>query len=324
MRNVDLILSPAEAARLLGVSSKALRLYEQRGFVTPIRNAAGWRHYGPAQMAGLREVVALRALGLSLAQIGSVLSGQRDGLETALAEHQARLEGSLKGTLDAIEQVRMWRNDLSQGRAPDLADLAARPPSLSLALPRPWAGEIFDLHRLAPVTYLVGPLGSGKTRLAMALAEALKGEFVGLERGEADDLSDEAMAALHWLVEDGAVASPALRALLARLVPSAGNGPLVFDLIEQDLDEATQLALGAWLRRRGEGDVPVIVMTRSSAILDLEAVSPGHAILYCPANHSVPFEVAAMPGTPGFESVANCLGTPEARARTAGMVARMG
>lgn len=324
MPNADLILSPAEAARLLGVSSKALRLYEQRGFVTPIRSAAGWRHYGPTQMAGLREVVALRALGLSLAQIGSVLSGQRHGLETALAEHQARLEGSLTGTLEAIEQVRMWRNDLGQGRAPDLANLAARPPSLSLALPWPWAGEIFELRRLAPVTYLVGPLGSGKTRLAMALAEALKGEFVGLEREDGEDLNENAKAALNWLVEDGAVSSPALRALLARLVPATGDGPLVFDLVEQDLDEATQLALGAWLRRRGDDDVPVIVMTRSSAILDLEAVSAGHAILYCPANHSVPFEVAAVPGVPGYESVSNCLGTPEARARAAGLVVRMG
>jgi D-serine deaminase-like pyridoxal phosphate-dependent protein len=65
-------------------------------------------------------------------------------------------------------------------------------------------------------------------------------------------------------------------------------------------------------------------MTRSSAVLDLDAVSAGHAILYCPANHSVPFEVLAVAGSPGYESVANCLGTPEARARTTGMVARMG
>ncbi|MDP1639637.1 MAG: MerR family transcriptional regulator [Hyphomicrobium sp.] len=40
-------LSASEAASRLGVSAKALRLYEQRGLIAPIRSAAGWRAYGP-------------------------------------------------------------------------------------------------------------------------------------------------------------------------------------------------------------------------------------------------------------------------------------
>ena len=39
-------LSPAEAARLLGVSAKALRLYERHGLVKPLRSENGWRTYG--------------------------------------------------------------------------------------------------------------------------------------------------------------------------------------------------------------------------------------------------------------------------------------
>ena len=317
------VLSPAEAAGLLGVSSKALRLYEQRGFVRPIRNAAGWRHYGPEQMKILKEVVALRTLGLSLMQIGSVLAGASDSLEAALAAHQRHLEGDLSGLLDAIERVKIWRNDLSEGRVPSLADLTAQKPRLSMSLPWPWAGEIFELRRLAPVTYLVGPLGSGKTRLAKALADALGGRFIGLDRVAPEQISQEAMRELDWLSEDGATRSPALLALMDAIICEDDERPVVVDLVEDNLDEATQLALGAWLRRRGGEDVPLVVMTRSSAILDLEAVSLGHAILYCPANHSMPFEVLAVPGTVGFESVENCLGTPEARARTAGMTVKI-
>ena len=318
------VLSPAEAAQLLGVSSKALRLYEQRGFVRPIRNAAGWRHYGPEQMKILKEVVALRTLGLSLMQIGSVLSGSSDSLETALAAHQRHLEGDLSGLLDAIERVKIWRTDLSEGRVPSLADLAAQKPWLLMSLPWPWAGETFELRRLAPVTYLVGPLGSGKTRLAKALAEALGGRFIGLDRVAPEQVSQAAMQELDWLGEDGADRSPALLALMDAIICEDDERPVVVDLVEDNLDEATQLALGAWLRRRGGEDVPLVVMTRSSAILDLEAVSPGHAILYCPANHSMPFEALAVPGTLGFDSVENCLGTPEARARTAGMTVKIG
>lgn len=320
MTRSDLVLSPAEAARKFGVSVKALRLYEQRGFIAPIRNATGWRHYGPEQLARIRQIVALRALGLSLAQIGAVIAGESQGLETALADQQTRLEANLAGTLEAIERVRLWRNDLSQGRLQDLVDLALRPPAVSLALPWPWAGEIFELRRLAPVTYLVGPLGSGKTRLAMALAETLGGAFARLERAEPAKMP--ATPDLQWLLEDGATDGPALRAVLAAMIANEGK-VAVIDLIEDGLDEATQLALGGWLRRRSESDVPLVVMTRSSAVLDLDAVSPGHAILYCPPNHSMPFEVLAVPGSPGHESVANCLGTPEARARAAGMVVTM-
>lgn len=323
MTHSDIFLSPAEAARALGISAKALRLYEQRGLVTPLRDINGWRHYGPEQMAGIRQIVALRALGLSLAQIAAVLAGKSRDLDQALAEHQTRLEGSLTGLLDAIERVRVWRNDLSEGRAPDLSDLTARPPVVSLALPWPWNGEVFELKRLAPVTYLVGPLGSGKTRLAVALAEALSGAFVGLDRVAPDTMTDTVAHELQWLLEDGATDSPALRAVLSGMVREDGR-PGTIDLVEDGLDEATQLALGGWLRRRSEADAPLVVMTRSSAVLDLDALSAGHAILFCPPNHSVPFEVLAVAGSPGYESVSNCLGTPEARARTAGMVARMG
>ena len=66
-------LNPSEAAKRLGVSTKALRLSEQRGLVVPVRTAAGWRTYGPAEMAQAAEIVAVRALGLSLAQVARVL-----------------------------------------------------------------------------------------------------------------------------------------------------------------------------------------------------------------------------------------------------------
>ena len=67
MRRSGLHLTAAEAARELGVSAKALRLYEQNGLLTPLRTAAGWRIYGPSELARAREVAALRRLGVALA-----------------------------------------------------------------------------------------------------------------------------------------------------------------------------------------------------------------------------------------------------------------
>jgi DNA-binding transcriptional MerR regulator len=68
-------LSPKEAAARLGVSVRALRLYERHGLVRPPRTAAGWRVYGQVEIARLHQVLALKSLGLPLARV--LLAGRR-------------------------------------------------------------------------------------------------------------------------------------------------------------------------------------------------------------------------------------------------------
>ena len=89
-------LNPSEAASRLGVSVKALRIYEQRGLITPIRTEAGWRAYGPGEMGRAAEIASLRALGFSLTQVTRALQGDSSGLEPALAAHQAVLDDQLR------------------------------------------------------------------------------------------------------------------------------------------------------------------------------------------------------------------------------------
>jgi len=331
-------INPADAARRLGVSVKALRLYEQCGLVTPVRTEAGWRAYGPQQMAGAGEIAALRALGLSLAQVARVLGGDAQDLEPALAAHQASLEGEARRVADAIDKVRGLRAELANGRPPRVAELArlvrpAAEPVAAFALPWPWGGETFELRDIRPLTYIIGPLGSGKTRFAQRLAEALAdAAFLPMER--ADNGAAEARArldtdpalgarvdeALAWIAGEGAAESDALLVLLAGLLAD-GPAMLVVDMVEQGLDQGAQEALMAYLRRRGPGARPLFLMTRSSAILDLTAVGPDEAIILCPANHSPPERVAPYPGAPGYEAVATCLASPDVRARTEGMIA---
>ena len=57
--------------------------------------------------------------------------------------------------------------------------------NVAFELPWPWGGERFELCDIRPINYIVGPLGSGKTRLAQRLAEALPdAAFLGWERLE--------------------------------------------------------------------------------------------------------------------------------------------
>ncbi|WP_332682531.1 MerR family transcriptional regulator [Bosea sp. (in: a-proteobacteria)] len=331
-------LNPAEAASRLGVSAKALRLYEQRGLVAPARSAAGWRAYGPDEMARAGEIVALRALGLSLAQVARVLGGSPDGLERALAAHQATLESQARQIAGTIDKVRGMRTGLAEGKAPDAGELArlvgpSAAPCIAFDLPWPWGGERFELRDIRPLNYIIGPLGSGKTRLARRLAEALPdAAFLGLDRladggaaARARLAADPALKsrveqALAWLVDDGAATSDALLALLAGL-EQEGPAILVVDMVEQGLDQASQQALSAYLRHRGSDGRALFLMTRSSAILDLAAIGANETIILCPANHSPPCRVAPHPGAPGFEAVATCLASPEVRARTEGVIA---
>jgi hypothetical protein len=287
-------------------------------------------------MARAAEIAALRALGLSLAQVARVLGGDPQDLEPALAAHQERLEEQVRRTTGAIEKVHKLRADLAQGQVPTPGELTSLSASVGLTvafdLPWPWGGERFELRDIQPLTYITGPLGSGKTRLARRIAETLPGAvFLGLERLEkgpvalarvdADPvLKSRVDRTRVWLSEDGATISDALVSLLVEL-EADGPSALVVDMVEQGLDQSTQEALMAHLRGRRLSRRPLFLLTRSCAILDLTNMGFDETILYCPANHSPPIRVAPYPGAPGYEAVETCVASPEVRARTQGGVA---
>ena len=260
MTSSALCLNASEAARRLGVSIKALRLYEQQGLMAPRRTAAGYRVYGPDDMVRAGEIVALRALGLSLAQVARVLDGDAQSLEAALAVHEKALDDQIQEIVHKLDKVRSLRADLARGQMPvdgELTRLLDHPEEISVAfeLPWPWAGERFELRDIRPLNFIIGSLGSGKTRLARRLAETLPGAaFLGLDR-----LEDGGVAArnrlksiaslklrvsqsLAWLIDEGATESDALIALLVGL-ETEGATAVVVDLVEQDLDQPTQEAL---------------------------------------------------------------------------------
>lgn len=335
MNPIERVLIPSEAANWLGISTKALRLYEQRGLIAPVRTEAGWRTYGRSEMARAAEIVALRALGLSLAQVAKMLDGAPQNLLAALEKHQAVLEDQAGQLAKKIDSVRSLRADLARGQKPTPDDLVAMAsstaPAVSFDLPWPWGGERFVLHDVAPLTYITGPLGSGKTQLAKRIAETLPGgRFLGLDRLEGSGpetqmktdpvLAARVDGAIAALVEDGATRSPALTAFLCAL-ECDGPSALVVDLIEQGLGLASQQALIDYLRFRPAGARPVFLLTRSSAILDMTDVGSLETILLCPANHNPPIRVAPVPGSPGYEAASTCLASPEVRARTEGVVA---
>lgn len=80
-------------ARIGGVSAKVLRAWDAAGLFAPawVDPSSGYRYYTPAQLPDLRRILALRDVGMGLAQIGELVGGGAD-LRATLEQRRAELE----------------------------------------------------------------------------------------------------------------------------------------------------------------------------------------------------------------------------------------
>ena len=76
MKN-DLMLI-GEIAEFFGVSRKAVRLYEKKGIIKPVKvdAANGYRYYSAEQVRQLNALLELKALGFSLDEIKMIMEGK--------------------------------------------------------------------------------------------------------------------------------------------------------------------------------------------------------------------------------------------------------
>jgi MerR family regulatory protein len=170
-------LNPSEAARRLGVSAKALRLYEQRGLITPIRRQKDDLLTVPKKWpAPPRSLPCASSASASVKWSGCLTVTRRD---LSRLSRSRGIAGRPRPTTrrrhregpPAAARPRQGRGVARRG-----AGATAGPaPNLSVVfkLPWPWGGERFELRDNRPLNYIIGPLGSGKTRLAKRISEAL-------------------------------------------------------------------------------------------------------------------------------------------------------
>ena len=101
-------LDIAEVARLTGLTSRALRFYEARGLVMPLRTASGRRHYGPAERERLHQILAMKRAGLTLAQIQRLTAGRTLDLRQIVEAHieaLAERERAIAGARALLEEI---------------------------------------------------------------------------------------------------------------------------------------------------------------------------------------------------------------------------
>ena len=102
-------LDIAAVTRLTGLTARALRFYEARGLVEPLRTASGRRHYDAAALERLNLILSLKKAGLTLAQIQRLTAHRRialNGLITAQLDHleaQARRISEAQALLISVK-----------------------------------------------------------------------------------------------------------------------------------------------------------------------------------------------------------------------------
>src|SRR5689334_22314916 len=143
---MDEHLSPAEAARRLGITVKALKVYERHGLVAPLRTGAGWRVYGPTQLLRLHEVLALKVLGLPLARIAALLAGRESDLDRTLALQAQTLRERRAGIDKALARIAHVRAGLTAGAQPSTADIVALARDTGLTSAH-WGQQIDGFYR---------------------------------------------------------------------------------------------------------------------------------------------------------------------------------
>lgn len=119
----------AAVAAQFGISTKALRLYERLGMLSPPRTGAGWRVYGKVEVERLHAILSLKQLGLPLARIAELLKAGKTDLPALLDAQQAMLEEVRRETdyaLSLVQVAKVRLRDRGELSSTELADLVQR------------------------------------------------------------------------------------------------------------------------------------------------------------------------------------------------------
>ena len=94
----------AEAAKAVGCTQRAIKFYEEKGLLTPVaRRENGYRDYSAEDISRLHEIQAYRKLGIGLADIRRLLSGDAPALLREILERKRAEADAQQQEIAALE-----------------------------------------------------------------------------------------------------------------------------------------------------------------------------------------------------------------------------
>lgn len=118
-------LDISDVANRTGLTARALRFYEARGLVQPLRTANGRRHYGAGELARLTAIVALKRAGFTLAAIQRLLAGRETNLGRLVAAQIAEVDARAAELTDTRALLANVMSRIDRGEPIDVATLCS-------------------------------------------------------------------------------------------------------------------------------------------------------------------------------------------------------
>lgn len=115
----------AEAARAVGCTQRAIKFYEEKGLLSPVaRSENGYRDYTEEDISRLHEIQAYRKLGIGLAEIRRLLSGDAQALLREILERKRAEADAQQQEIAALEAFLQAPDAQTLDEAVDFASIA--------------------------------------------------------------------------------------------------------------------------------------------------------------------------------------------------------
>jgi DNA-binding transcriptional MerR regulator len=222
-------------ASLGGVSAKVLRDYDELGLFRPawVDRASGYRLYSPAQLPALRRILALRELGVGLAEIRGLLNEGAD-LRAVLERRRHDLERARRETERKLAQLGISLAGSDDATRPDVV--------------------VRDIYAELVATLDVATLGGDDSRAFYELERAVRDAGVRAARPPGE-LINEATVSDGPAVEVFVPIRRAAAGLAVRRLPPIRAATILHHGPYETMAD-TQAALDEWLAGSGLQPVP--------------------------------------------------------------------
>lgn len=105
----EIYISIGDVVRKTGLTERALRFYEQKGLLAPMRQENGRRAYGNRELTRLHQITLMKRAGFSLAKISELLDSGRIDAEELIDAQIKTLESErmvIDNALSALKTAR--------------------------------------------------------------------------------------------------------------------------------------------------------------------------------------------------------------------------
>ena len=113
---------PSEFAAAAGVTIRTLHHYDRVGVLEPRRTSAGHRRYLDTDLGAVREIAALKALGVALKDIAALRRADGAAFAERLRAQRHVLEDRLRLTTRLIDALKPIEDGVRTGRGREMLD----------------------------------------------------------------------------------------------------------------------------------------------------------------------------------------------------------